>query len=276
MRFEARQKKYDVVLHFHASPSSSKFALATGAKIRAVHFHGHKDRNRFSTVEIPGKGTLKPIIERDMDVIRALGVNVPAGRLPLIHLSPAETQTARERLGSGRWLGLGLGASRPTKSWGLERFAQIAQAHVAQGGKILAITGPDEQELAQQFGVLTSQIAPADIRIESRLKIRELAALISQCQVFLGNDSGPRHLAVAVGVPTLTLFGPEDPFEWHPYPQDQHPIAFQKDMACRKDALPGYPAWCGLSECVIEKHRCMTEITVDEIQGKLRTLGAQR
>src|SRR6185312_12395802 len=77
-----RKESYDLVVNFHASPSSARMALASGAGRRAIHFHGHQDKNRHSTYEIPGKGTLKPIIERDMDTIRALGLHVPAGRLP--------------------------------------------------------------------------------------------------------------------------------------------------------------------------------------------------
>src|SRR3712207_7304614 len=53
--------------------SSATLARMSGAPARAVHFHGHNDRNRHSTVEVPGKGTLKPIIERDMDALRGLG-----------------------------------------------------------------------------------------------------------------------------------------------------------------------------------------------------------
>ena len=60
-------------------------------------------------------------------------------------------------------------------------------------------------------------------------------------------DSGPRHLAAAVGTPTLTLFGPEEPFRWHPYSLERHPIVL-REVPCRP---------CGLSVCVEKKHECM-------------------
>jgi heptosyltransferase-2 len=95
LALKLRREHYDTVINFHASPSSATLALATGARTRAIHFHGHKDKNRYSTVEIPGKGILKPIIERDMDVLRALGIHVPPGRLPKIYLFSQEKEWAR-------------------------------------------------------------------------------------------------------------------------------------------------------------------------------------
>src|SRR3989338_4246346 len=59
LALKLRKENFDCVINFHASPSSSTLAFATGAKIRSVHFHGHRDKNRYSTVEIPGKGKIK-------------------------------------------------------------------------------------------------------------------------------------------------------------------------------------------------------------------------
>src|SRR4051812_11587404 len=81
LALKLRRERFDLVVNLHASPSSATLCFAMGAKHRAIHFHGHKDRNRYSTVRIPGKGTLKPIIERDMDTVRALGIQIPEGKL---------------------------------------------------------------------------------------------------------------------------------------------------------------------------------------------------
>lgn len=279
-----RPERYDCVVCFHASPSSSMLAFATGAKVRAIHFHGHGHKNRYSTVTIPGKGTLKPIIERDMDTVRALGIHVPAGRLPRIALQAAEVSEARERLRrmglDGPCLGLALGASRPTKQWPVERYAALAVAWCRSkpGGTALALTGPGEPTLSHEFlqavdthlsatlGELAAR-APVRGRIasETGLGLRQLAAVLGSLSVLAGNDSGPRHIAVAVGTPTVTLFGPEHPFEWHPYPQERHPLLFVDNLACRRDNDPGMPAWCGLHECVAEQHKCMRQIGVDAV-----------
>jgi len=286
MALRLRKERFDLVVNFHASPSSSMISFATGARIRSIHFHGHKDRNRYSTVTVPGKGVLKPIIERDMDAIRALGIHVPPGRLPEIALQAGEKNEAREsiaRLGLPLPLMMmGLGASRVTKRWPVERFASLAvEWALKKSGGVLAIAGPDEADEVRAFLKAVDDhlmIAVPDaaqratvrsrITADHRLALRKLAALISQASVFVGNDSGPRHIAVAVETPSVTLFGPEHPFEWHPYPTDRHPFQFIDHLPCRRDALPGYPAWCGIEPCVVEQHQCMRLIGVDQVMAE--------
>ncbi len=280
LALKLRREHYDCVVNFHASPSSSMIAFATGAKVRSIHFHGHSDKNRYSTVEIPDKGKLKPIIERDMDAVRALGVKVPEGRMPRLHVKPMEVDQAGDlaaRLGlADPILALGLGASRPSKSWPILRFAELAIRWVeAEKGSALAIGSPKEEPLITEFLQAVDSLHPKP-EVRSRitgvhhLSIRELAAMLKYAAVFAGNDSGPKHVAVAVGAPTVTVFGPEHPFEWHPYPLDRHPRFFVEDLACRKDADPGMPAWCGLNTCEVEMHRCMTQIGVDSVLEECR------
>jgi ADP-heptose:LPS heptosyltransferase len=270
-------------VNFHASPSSATLAFATGSKIRSIHFHGHNAKNRHSTVIIPGKGVLKPIIERDMDTVRALGIHVPAGRLPAISLHGWEIEQADQRISKlnlpAPLLGIGLGATRPVKTWPIERFAALALEWCRKtGGGVLAVAGPNENDKAHAFlksvdDALGESVRAATertslrarISAESNLPIRALAAILSRMSVFAGNDSGPRHVALATGTPTVTLFGPEHPFEWHPYPEDTHPLFFFEALACRSDAAPGMPAWCGLHECVAEEHKCMRMIGVNQV-----------
>lgn len=270
LAIKLRKEGFECAINFHASPSSATLAFASGAKIRSVHFHGHKDKNRFSTVEVPGKGVLKPIIERDMDAVRAIGIQIPQGKLPEIFLTPREKQEAfedimREGLTSPL-LTLGIGSSRETKCWPLERFAQIANEWCRKTkGSVLALGDQNESQLCENF---ISQISPENkTRVSTKLglPLRKLAALLHQSALLLGNDSGPRHIAVAVKTPTVSLFGPEDPFEWHPYPTDLHPYFFVQGLPCRKDADPGMPPWCGLHTCTIEQHACMKKIEVAEV-----------
>jgi ADP-heptose:LPS heptosyltransferase len=283
-----RKQKFNSVINFHASPSSAKIAKLTGAKTRSIHFHGHQDANRYSTVTIPGKGILKPIIERDMDAIRALEIHIPAGRSPRVFVLPSESAEARadlQKLGLQKpVLGIALGASRPTKSWPIERFASLALDWCRkETGGVLAIAGPHEEQLVHLFlkavdellrvSILDQKLRAqirSQITSQHKMPLRKTAAILSQLSVLAGNDSGPRHLALAVNTPTVTLFGPEDPFEWHPYPKEQHPFLFVEGLPCRKDADPGKPPWCGIAECVIEEHQCMKRIGVDSVLAECR------
>jgi ADP-heptose:LPS heptosyltransferase len=283
LALKLRREAYDCVVNFHASPSSSMIAFATGAKVRSIHFHGHAVKNRYSTVVVPDKGKLKPIIERDMDTVRALGIEIPEGRMPRLHVRPQEMDQAAElaqRLGlNDPILAIGLGSSRPTKSWPLLRYAELAvrwaETAGGEGGSALALGSPAELGLIEEFLSAVDSLHPSpEVRARitgvHHLSVRELAAMLKYAAVFVGNDSGPKHIAVAVGAPTVTLFGPEHPFEWHPYPLDRHPRFFVENLACRTAADPGMPPWCGLETCEVEMHRCMTQIQVDAVLAECR------
>lgn len=267
-----RQEKFDWVINLHASPSSSMLAFATGAKTRAIHFHGHKDKNRYSTVKIPGKGEVKPAIERDMDTLRALGIDAPEGVLPKIYLDPLEKTQAGESLDElgvdHPVLGIGLGASRPSKIWPIERYAELAvEWNKKHKGGVLAITSPDEQGLQSQFLEKVKELGGNldQIKAVGDLPLRKMAATISFFSVFVGNDSGPKHVAIAVRTPTVTLIGPEHPYEWHPYSTESHPYLYIENLPCRRDAQPGKPPWCAIHECIEEKHKCMKMISVEDV-----------
>lgn len=287
LAFKLRREKYDAIVNFHASPSSAALSFAIGTRIRAVHFHGHKDKNRYSTVSIPGKGEIKPIIERDMDVVRAIlpmnANKIPTGILPKVYLRSTEVEQAKKGFQSQQYsnpvLGIALGASRPTKIWPLDRFASVAIKWIKEtGGTVVTLVEKNESNLSTDFLKYFDDILSVEfpdqngrslirskLRILSNMTVRELAGVLHEVSVLLGNDSGPRHLAVGVGTKTVTLFGPEHPYEWHPYPEDLHAKLFIEKLSCRKDADPGMPEWCGLSVCHAENHRCMTQIGTDEV-----------
>jgi ADP-heptose:LPS heptosyltransferase len=272
LAFQLRKEQYDLVCGFHSSPAAAMVGLSTGAKIRAIHFHSFKAKNMYSTATIPGKGIMKPVVERDLDTIRGLGLEVPEGVMPKIYLKDEEKAFAKEEFQA--WglknpvLGLALGASRPTKVWPLHRFAEVAQKWVAETkGSVLVITGPGEETFVDDF----YKAIPADAELRKSIQVmpaanvRTLAARISQLNVLVGNDSGPRHLATALEVPTVTIFGPEHPLEWHPYPQSMHPRLFLEPLPCRNNSEPGSPPWCGLRECIVEAHQCMNKISSDQV-----------
>ncbi len=283
MAIALRKEKYDCVVNFHASPSSSALAYAVGAKVRAIHFHGHRDKNRYSTTLVPGKGILKPVIERDMDTIRSLDLTIPEGKQPSVFLDVSEIARGRIRIGQmglyGPILGLGIGASRNTKIWPLERFAAIAIRWCDQyRGSVIVYHARGEEGVSRQFfdavdrkldewytDPSARKAVRARILAEVQLPLRLLASMLKNNVLYLGNDSGPKHLAVAVGTPTITLFGPEDPYEWHPYSREKHPYHYLEGLKCRNDQEPGFKPWCGLHECVVEEHRCMRFISEDEV-----------
>jgi len=110
------------------------------------------------------------------------------------------------------------GSGSKKKSWPLDRFLDLLnylQKNV--GSKILAVIGPAEGgEIERAFEKMKWEMGPDAPLLAKGFSLPELASLIEGCRVFIGNDSGITHMAAALGIPTLALFGPTDPKVWAP------------------------------------------------------------
>jgi ADP-heptose:LPS heptosyltransferase len=111
-----------------------------------------------------------------------------------------------------RTLAIHPGSGSPTKNWGLRRFAEVVD-WASRRSKILLILGPAE-EGAQDVKRLMARAKPS---VADRLPLVQLAGVLKTCSAYLGNDSGITHLAAALGVPTVAIFGPTDPAVWGPW-----------------------------------------------------------
>jgi heptosyltransferase-2 len=100
------------------------------------------------------------------------------------------------------------GSGGAHKCWPLERYVQWARALAHDGVEVLFLCGPTERE--RGFAI------PNDIPTLAPPNLRSLAALLSRARLFVGNDSGPGHIAAAVNTTTLSLFGPTEPRVWAP------------------------------------------------------------
>lgn len=151
-----------------------------------------------------------------LDTLAPLG-SVPEA-LPLVRLPVGDAERAwtvawlAERgLARGRAVVLHPGAGSPIKVW--PGYAALAGRLQAVGLPVVVVTGPAETASVARWAAEAGLDA---MRIARDLPLRRLAALLDAARAFVGNDSGPSHLAAAVGCPTLALFGPTDPALWAP------------------------------------------------------------
>jgi len=106
------------------------------------------------------------------------------------------------------------GSGSARKNWPAARYAALAtHLHQRYGAHILAVAGPADEAVVQDMRH-TWRNAP--LTLAQNLTLPEVAALLARCHCFIGNDSGIAHLAAALGVPTVALFGPTDPALWAP------------------------------------------------------------
>jgi ADP-heptose:LPS heptosyltransferase len=216
-----RHERFDLAIALHATWRTAWMAFCTGAKYRVVN--NHSGKNYFATVPIHAKKEAKSSIERDLDAVRALGL--PAATGPLVLPLTPEDHAAAMRFCSAHALDqarlffvLAPFSGKPEKTWPQEkviRFLDLAQ-RALPAARWALLAGPAEAKLeARGMGVpvFTSTI-------------RAAGALMARSAGVITADSGPKHVAVAVGARTLTFWTIEPEAEWHPYPKDEHALVY--------------------------------------------------
>jgi heptosyltransferase-2 len=162
------------------------------------------------------------------DVLHAVAPYAPVNPALELWVSEGETRQARERLreASGadvsrtRLIGMQPGASLPRKRWGAACFAQVADALLRQdpGRRIVLIGGPEERDAAEEMlACCVPEMRAQVISFAGACDLRGSLALVSELGLFVGNDTAVMHSAVALGVPTVSLFGPTNPRKWGNY-----------------------------------------------------------
>jgi ADP-heptose:LPS heptosyltransferase len=148
-----------------------------------------------------------------------LGLDPPP--LPVAWFAPADAARAAALMPGGeRWIGLGPTANWDRKVWPAERFVALFQTLTAPGrplagARAVVLGGPGAQEAAMAAPVLAA-LGDRAVDCVGRLSLPEVAAVLSRCALFVGNDSGLMHLSAATGTPTLGLFGPSRVEEYAP------------------------------------------------------------
>ena len=135
------------------------------------------------------------------------------------------------------------------KHWGDASYGELANRLRGAGYSVVLLTSPGEREQAESIAASNDRIP----LIGQDGDVLQLAAAISHCSVIVTNDSGPLHLATALAVPSVSIFGPTDPA------RTVIPGAtrvLRKPFACQP---------CYKRDCPLMHHRCMTEITVDDV-----------
>jgi heptosyltransferase-3 len=120
---------------------------------------------------------------------------------------------AEEKLGLEGTVALHLGSGSPAKNWPAERFAAVARRLIAGGNQVLLVGGPAD---SAPISIVQRELQGMAFTQAIDLPLSLVAAILERCTAYVGNDSGISHLAAAVGVPVVAIFGPTDPGVWAP------------------------------------------------------------
>lgn len=187
-------------------------------------------------------------------MLAALGLRVSAEPDASLQ-APAHWREAADRLlgAPGPWIGLNPGAAYgAAKRWPAARFAAVGDALARRTGARVAVLGaPSERPLAEEVAAAMRE-RPRVLAGETRLA--ELAGVLSRIDLLVTNDSGPMHVASALGTPVVAVFGPTDERETAPAGPARSRIA-REPVAC---------APCGLRACPID-HACMRRVEPERV-----------
>jgi heptosyltransferase-2 len=148
-----------------------------------------------------------------------------------------------------------------TKRWPAARFGELARTIAGRGMACGVVIGPGEEDLAREVAAASGLELPS---LGASLDPEQLAALLSLATLFVGNDSGPMHLAAAVGTPVVAFFGPTDP--GRTAPSGAPARVLDRYLFCSP---------CFLKTCPY-RHECMEEIGVDDAMRAIEEVGSRR
>jgi heptosyltransferase III len=222
-----------------------------------------------------GDGHLEPEaarLVRCIGELGAVGEFADPGRLSDaaswdLGLTAAEHAAAGAAIGDAalglQMVAVSVGTKVQAKDWGKENWrALLASVAAHFPGRALLLAGAAEESEASEFAAegWKSHGGGVVVNLCGRLTPRESAAALARARLFVGHDSGPMHLAAAVGTPVVAIFAARNiPRQWFPFGK-QHRVVYHR-VEC----------WgCGLETCIEQRKKCLMTITVEEVMGVVR------
>jgi heptosyltransferase-3 len=261
-----RRQTPDLVLEMGQGDREAVLGWLSGARQRVGYEPGRSGgwRRGLLTHAVPWNGA-QHVVETNLDLVRACGIPAEASR-PVLVVRPEMRARMAARLASA-----GVGSGEPLvvvhpvsrwlfKAWPETSCAQVIARLVRQERVAVALTsgpGPAEMEAARRIlaRVEASGGGGGILNLIGETRLAELAAILERAALFLGVDSAPMHMAAALGVPVVALFGPSGEVSWGPW-GDGH-VVITSPYLCRP---------CGQDGCLGSKRSdCLEAISAQRV-----------
>ena len=267
------RRKFPVVFNQHGGPRSAMLTGASGSPLR-VGWAAYQYSFLYNVVvpdaqEFYGAPAVHTVEHR---ISQFYFTGLPRGPIPRAQVfaqPDAIASVAGKLAGQGIATGtsyavLQPGARLPEMRWPATKFAEIARWLREKHGlaSVVNLGGRDDEIAAE----IRSEMGNCAIVLNSQLDIRELIALVAASRIFVGNDSGPAHLAAALQRPSVVIFGVTDPVQWRPWQADHRIV--------QTDATFDHPR--GDKAVVVSNPRPISSITVDDVRQNCQELLVSR
>ncbi len=258
---EQRKYGYDLVIQMHGSGCiSDQLAVGLGGQVTVGYYEQKLPAGL--TLGLPYPNDVPEVI-RNLRLAELLGCHQPNPTLEFPLLNEDRMEAARLLFHLPRadrpWIGIHAGARPPVRRWPAEYFARVADFCVQHFNAQIIVTGSlNERSTVQE---VVQRMSSMPLNVVGETSLGGLAALLSELDLFITNDTGPAHIANAVHTPSITIFGPVDPRRWAALDSTLHPIV-RHPVACSP---------CTYWQCPID-HRCLRWLRPEMVMDKVEEL----
>lgn len=256
-----RKQKYDLVIDLFCNPRTALITFCSGAKYRfGFDFRG---RSYAYNIKMKGRGGIVHNVEFNLDSLRKLNIPITSKKLNIsvtvVHEEFANEFIEKDKINSKNIFAISLTGNWEAKKYKTQDYIELIEKikHKYNVNFILIWGNKNEKVECEKI----HNVHKHNSFVIPDSPIRYLGAIIKKCDLLIGNDSGPMHIAVAQGIPVLGIYGPTNPALQGPYGDNNLTVVNKKiDCLC-----------CNLLECDIG-NICMTELSKDSVNKKLNEL----
>jgi lipopolysaccharide heptosyltransferase I len=263
--FSLRKKRFDLVLDFHGILKTGLLSFLSGSP-RRIGFDRRSTKEGnflFSNVKVKLPGGNISRFERNFNLLRGMGLEVQPGHYPL-HIPAKDreyvnsffNQLSPAMKSPSVAIHPGTSPKTPYKRWFPDYFAQLADRLVREmNATVLFTWGPDELEWVK--GIQKKMRGPS-ILGPPTLSLTQLGEIYRHCDLYIGGDTGPMHIASLMGIPVVAIFGPTDPVVNEPFGRHKKVV---KSVGCNP---------CRDRTC--KKLTCLKAIEVEDVFKAVKEL----
>lgn len=263
-----RSRRYDLLVHLTDHPRGAWLSWILGPRW-SVAFErpspGGWWRRSFTHLARQPRGTPRARVERDLDLLRRLGIHPSAqDKKPTLAIGADTRASAQEKLRKAGWLGQPYAVMHPGsrwlfKAWTAEGNARVMDYLGSRGLAVVVTAAPDTNETRLTDSIL-QHASTSCIDLRGQLTLQELASVIRDARLFVGVDSVPMHIAAAVDTPGVALFGPSSEIEWGPW-SNAVQVVTSPSFPCRPCGIDG----CGGSK----RSDCLATLPADPVMAAI-------
>jgi heptosyltransferase-3 len=265
-----RARGYDLIVHLSEHPRGAWLARMLGARYSVaprMPERGAIWARSFTHLYPLVRGGRRHQVELNLDALRRIGIQPALDERRVVFVPGAEAERrieatlAEHGLAHGAFIHVHPASRWRFKCWPAERNAELADRLASAGHRVVLTAAPDPEELSLGDDILR-RARSRPLSLAGKLSIKELGALTARARAFVGVDSMPMHLAAAMRIPTVALFGPSGEIEWGPWNVPRRVIT--SAHSCRP---------CGYDGCGGGKiSECLSTLAVDRVLAETEQL----